>query len=160
MKNIVIKKTTYKIKHIGRTKRAYKTSHTGTNSIGGFAALVLVVLVSAALMAAVLGNATSVSNIFDEANHKQYRLTATNAALACLDRTILELTHDYFFTISVTTAGVSYPILHCSIVSVGESGLIASVIVSGNSNNVTATVTAQVLLSDRNISVLSETTSF
>jgi hypothetical protein len=131
----------------------------------GFAALISVVLVSAALMAAVLQNTNTIAVLFDEANHKQYRLSATQSALWCLDTAVLEITHDYFFEVA-SSSPVSYPISHCSIVSVGETiGSVAgsgyvTVIVTGKSNNIMATIIVQVLLSDRKISLLSEKTFF
>ncbi len=131
----------------------------------GFIALIFVVLVSAYLMAAVLQNTNIVADIFDEANHKQYRLSATQSALICLDQSILELTHDYFFE-TAASSGVSYQSAHCSIVSLGETAGGVSgdgrrtIIVTGNSQNVTATIVAQVLLSARRISLLSEKTFF
>lgn len=126
----------------------------------GFVALISVVLVSAYLMAAVLQNTTIVADIFDEANHKQYRLSAAQSALACLDQSILEFTHDYFFEIAASS-GVSYQSAHCSIVSAGETagGVPGdgreTIVVSGTSHDVTATIVAQVLLSNQKISLVS-----
>lgn len=134
----------------------------------GFIALVSVVLVSAALMAAVLQNTAAAASAFDEANRKEYRAQAIQAALTCLDQTVLELTHDYFFFVSSTSssAGVSYEERQCSIASVGETagGIPGdgrdAIMVAGFSSGITAMAEAEVLLSAGKINLVSEKTFF
>jgi len=132
---------------------------------GGFVALISAVLVSAVLLAIVLQNTVMVASLYDEANHKQHRFFAVQSAAYCLDRAILELTHDYFYQISSSTA-VSYASGYCSIVSVGETvgGVVGdghiTITVSGISYGITATIVEHVLLSNQNISQLFEQTYF
>ena len=131
----------------------------------GFALLVSVILVSSFLLVAVLQNSAIVGMLFDEANHKEHRLLAVRSALTCLDRAMLELTHDYFFEVDALSS-VSYAKGQCSIVSVGETngGLSGdghqTITVVGISSGIRATIVAQVILSDRNIRLQSEKTFF
>ena len=145
---------------------------------GGFVALIMVLLVSAVLLAVVLSNSLSVADLFDEAYHKEYRLLATNAALTCFDQALLEITHDYFYVSSLAlgSAPLYYPQWNCSIVSITDP-LVApaypqklsayrTIVASGTSHSSTtpgainARITAQVVIGSDTISLLSATTTF
>lgn len=148
--------------------KSIQFSRTKSSHNSGFIALISVVLVSAFLLTAVLEHTNFVAALFDETNHKQRRFLAVQSALACLDTVVLEFTHDYFFevTSSDISSGVSYQRTDCSIVSVGEtSGGVPgdgrrTVVVTGNFSGVRATITADVMLSDRKISLISQKTFF
>lgn len=129
---------------------------------GGFIALITAVLLSAAVMAMALSGSAEIGAIFDQVNKKTYRLAATQNALSCLDQVFVELAHDYFYSIS---SAVQYPDKQCSIISVNAiASSTKSVVVTGSAADpryhITATMTAQVLLGDDKISLLSETTDF
>jgi hypothetical protein len=138
------------------------------NKNSGFIALITAVLLSAAVMAVALVGSVGIAAIFDQANRKVYRLAATENALSCLDQAFVELAHDYFYSV------VHYPGEQCSIISVTSIasstmptiplGSLKSIIVTGSAPDpryhITATITAQVLLGDGEISLLSESTDF
>lgn len=137
----------------------------------GFIALISVLIISSALLVAVLTSAESIGIIFDEANHKQSRVLATQAALFCLDKVFIELEHDYFYTIASSTPTI-YTSPQCSILFVGiaSSNLNAPgpqriITVKGQSaavsqGGVVATITAQVLINSQNISLMSSAVIF
>lgn len=134
----------------------------------GFIALISIILVSAALMAAVLQNTAATASAFDEANRKEHRFLAIQSALACLDQAVLELTHDYFFSVSAasSSSGVSYQERQCSIVLVGETagGIPGDgrdeIMVAGFSSGIIADLDVEVLLSAGKINLVSEKTFF
>jgi hypothetical protein len=142
------------------------------NENGGFIALITAVLLSATVMAVALSGSNEIGAIFDQANRKAYRLAATENALFCLDQAFVELAHDYFY--SVGNVNVPYPNKQCSILSVTAiasstmptlpKGALKSITVTGTAADpryhIIATITAQVLLGDGKISLLSETTDF
>jgi hypothetical protein len=143
------------------------------NKNSGFIAIITAVLLGAAVMAVALSGSATIGAIFDQVNRKTYRLAATENALFCLDQVFIELAHDYFYTVATSTT-VQYPNNQCSIISVipiASStlptlplGSLKSVIVTGTAADpryhITATITAQVLLGDGKISLLSESTDF
>lgn len=143
-----------------------------THTSRGFIALITALLLSAAVMAVALSGSADIGAIFDQTNRKVYRLAATENALSCLDQVFVELAHDYFY--SVGNPGVYYPGQQCSIISVTAivsstmptlpKGSLKSVTVSGTAADpryhITANMTAQVLLGDGKISLLSESTDF
>jgi hypothetical protein len=107
--------------------------------------------------------------ISDEANHKKYRIEATQNALACLQVAYEELGRDYFYNIMEPVG----PEAGCKIISVtgntnniNNPGATRTVITSGQAGggffttSVTAYVTAQVLLNDQKISLLSSKVTF
>jgi hypothetical protein len=146
-----------------------------TNNNGGFVALITALMVSAGLMLFALSASQAVAGLFDEINRKQYRISATEAALACLNQVFIELEHDYFYNVDPNHAAIAYPDLRCSILSVvsanssaiNDPAALRAVAVKGYSGvssttpgSITATVSAQVLISSQNISLVSEMTGF
>ncbi len=139
----------------------------------GFAALVTVLMLATALLMTALANSQALAVIFDEITLKQYRILATQNALACLDQSLNELEYDYFY--SVSTEMVAYPNLHCDIVSVvsttsGDINIPAptrfiivdgySGISSGSPRSITAQIKAEVLIDSDKISLISSETAF
>ena len=137
----------------------------------GFIALITALIISATMMVLVLGNSQKIADIFDQINHKQYRVAATRAALVCLDTVMREFEHDYFF--EVKDPGVSYPDSNCSILSVTSvSGDIenpsatrvvsvkGSSVPDGTLGAISARIDAQALINSQNISLVSSAVIF
>ena len=92
-----------------------KTSNKIRNYKQGFAAIILVISISALLLAFSFMQSIEYGHFFDEVINKENRLTAYYSALSCIDQAVLAISHDFFFT---TTNIVDIPELNCSIYSV------------------------------------------
>ncbi len=122
-------------------------------------------MISLALLVAALASSQEVALLFDAANHKQQRILATTSALKCLNLSIVELEHDYFYRVDST--GIQHPNLHCSIQSVvspssadiNNPGNVRMITVTGQST-IVATIVTRVLINSQNISLMSFSTIF
>ncbi len=81
----------------------------------GFIALVLTLSIGGILLALVSASSIESALFFDEALRKEYRTMNYYYATDCLDQAILDLAHDYFFTIESPIRIEKY---HCSILSI------------------------------------------
>jgi hypothetical protein len=78
----------------------------------GFAAFILVVTISSLMLAFISIQSIEYLHFFDQVQRKQYRLMSYYFAYSCIDRALLTLSHDYFFTISTE---IYYPDINCGI---------------------------------------------
>jgi hypothetical protein len=92
-----------------------------------------------------------IAHFFDQVTRKEYRLMAYYFAYDCIDQAILNLSHDYFYTVTVPEF---LPDFHCYIDSVVTQGNIRKISVMGIYNGVSASRSVEVRMEDDSLSVL------
>ena len=118
----------------------------------GFIALTLVLMVASTLLALVYTRAIDTALFYDQATRKEYRTMSYYYARACLDQAILNLAHDYFYTVSSPRSISEY---FCSIVSVTASGSERSISTQGNYKNIIVNSSALIRLHDNFLEIVS-----
>ena len=135
----------------------------------GFVAFISVVILASFFLAIVLAGQENTVQIFESVNLKTYRGEAANHALFCLNQAVVELTHDYFYSIDVTKGNtITNEFQQCSIISVSEAGITKNSIrhitvlgtSEGNHPKITARIDSDISLVYQKINLISATTTF
>jgi hypothetical protein len=95
----------------------------------GFIALILTLSIAGTLLGLVLTASIETGSFFDQAMKKVYREMNYYYAYDCIDRAILMISHDYFFTAENSINISDY---HCSILSVTKEGNLRNISTRGD----------------------------
>ncbi len=120
-------------------------------SNSGFISMVLVVGVATILLAFTYAQSTETFHFFDLTLRKQYRLMNYYNAYNCIDRAILNLSHDYFYKVTEPSLISD---LNCSIDSVRREGEEVVIHTSGIYKNVIIKREASVKLFDDRVEII------
>lgn len=117
----------------------------------GFIALTLTITLSSLLLAFSFSQSIDIGHFFDQTLIKKYRLMNYYYAESCIDQAIINITHDYFYTIS---APLNIPYLHCSIESIKIEGGLRKIETKGTLNKIFFTRRAEVEVFDDHIGII------
>lgn len=120
------------------------------NNKKGFAAFILVVSVSAMMLAYLFISSIETGHFFDQVIKKEDRLISYYAAYSCIDKAVLILSHDYFFR---TLKEIKIPELNCSIDFVFISHNFLTITVHGDYKGIKVYKTARGILYNDHIDI-------
>lgn len=111
----------------------------------GFVSLTLVITISSLLLAFTYIQSIEIVHYFDMTRTKELRYINYYNAYSCIDQAILNIAHDYFYTVSSST---SVNNLNCVIDSVNGNNDLKIIKTHGNYKNINAHRLARVRLYD------------
>ena len=117
----------------------------------GFIALTMVLVITGILAVLSFGLLIDSVSFFDLVTKKEYRYINKYNAQNCIDYSLLELSHDYFFS---TTTPYFIPHLNCSIISVTIQGTYRSILTRGDLGKAYVYKTALVKMNTNNLEII------
>lgn len=118
----------------------------------GFIASTLVITVSSLLLVFSVTQSTEISGFFDMSQSKIYRIMNRYFAENCIDRAVLNISHDYFFE---TEIPIPVDSLHCVIDIVKNNNGVINIETHGNYKNQSVKKRATVMLYDNGLEIIS-----
>ena len=118
----------------------------------GFIALTLVIIVATLLLTFSFAQSIEIGHFFDQTQRKQYRLMNHYNAANCVDRAVLNLAHDYFYSVSES---VEVKDLNCSIDKAKEENGFILITAHGNFKSMNVKRSAIAKLYDNKVELIS-----
>ncbi len=118
----------------------------------GFIALSLIISVTSLLLAFSYTQSIEIALFFDQTRLKEYRSMNYYNAYSCIDQAILNISHDYFYTVSTST---EIKDLHCVIDSTKNENGLRVIRSHGNYKNIQVKRQTKVKVYDTKVEVIS-----
>src|SRR5574343_7273 len=118
----------------------------------GFSSSILVTFMARSILAIVMTRSVSYVDFINQVSLKKLRIENYFNASNCIDRAILNITHDYFYTVS---SKVDFDYLHCSIDIVEKDNDFRIIKTTGNLRNIYVKRQAKIKLYDNRVEIIS-----
>ena len=118
----------------------------------GFVATLLIISISAMILAFSFMSSIEIGHFFDEVMKKEYRLMSYYDGYACLDQAMLAISHDYFVNLNKQ---IDFPDLSCSIDSILDNNGEKIITAHGNYKNIVIFRIAIVKVYDDHLEIIS-----